>query len=300
MDLPAPTPPAAAPEHPAHAVPNASPPVTAPSYQNYPPPPETVTYTESATDGSVNGPLPFSTESDAHGPEADAGHPDEHETGDDEFYGYDQAYAPEHAPPPPDRTGRLFKIAARLLFAVAILGGIAWGAFWLIRQYRAGNGNNAAGKTNPPRANLPPPVFTPTPANSNSPSANVNSAPNANISPSPSVNANNANTAPPTPSPTPASTPTPKATPPPPADAGSGNFAIQVGSHPDASSANQQVAQLQAKGLSARAVQAVIPGRGTWYRVRIGHFASRDEASRYGAGLRSKGVADFYITDDGK
>jgi len=81
----------------------------------------------------------------------------------------------------------------------------------------------------------------------------------------------------------------------------SGNLTIQVASFNDQSQANDRAARLKSAGVDARVVRAEIPGKGTWYRVQIGGFNSRDEASRFGNQLRSKGVVqEFIVTSIGK
>lgn len=288
MDLPPDTPAAATPEPPLAPTVRLPPSAPEPYYEATPDPDSS-----HEADSSVNGPLPFAPPAEAYAGEYEPSPmatDEPTEEGDDQEPQYYYDVPPP--PPKPDRTGRFFKIAARLLLLAAIVVAVVWFLVPMIRQYLASpNRNNIANK---PKANLPPPVFTPTPVSTNTPAANTNAAPNTNTGPMPTGSTT------PSPSPAPVATPTIQSTPPPPANAGSGNFSIQVGSHPDAGSANNQVAQLQAKGISARAVQAAIPGRGTWYRVRIGRFPSREEATRYGAGLRSQGVANFYVTDDGK
>jgi cell division protein FtsN len=74
-------------------------------------------------------------------------------------------------------------------------------------------------------------------------------------------------------------------------------FSLQIGSYNALAQARERVDELGAAGVSAYVAQVEIPKRGTWYRVQVGHFGSREEASRYGTQLRSKGaVADFIIT----
>jgi cell division septation protein DedD len=79
---------------------------------------------------------------------------------------------------------------------------------------------------------------------------------------------------------------------------GGGSFTAQVGSYRDAANAEEHVSALRAAGLEARAVEAEIPGRGTWHRVQCGRFATREEAARFGARLRAKGVVrEIIITE---
>lgn len=76
-----------------------------------------------------------------------------------------------------------------------------------------------------------------------------------------------------------------------------GSLTLQVGSFPDAAEANRRVERLKAAGITARVVTAQLPGRGTWHRVQIGRFVTREEADRYGKQLRAKGdIQDFIVT----
>lgn len=80
-----------------------------------------------------------------------------------------------------------------------------------------------------------------------------------------------------------------------------GNLTLQVGSFPDQGQANARAAKLKEAGAEARVVKAEIPGKGTWYRVQVGGFKSRDEAQQFGNQLRNKGaVQDFIVTTTGK
>lgn len=70
-----------------------------------------------------------------------------------------------------------------------------------------------------------------------------------------------------------------------------GKFTAQVGSFNNRSEANERVSALRAAGFDSRAVEAELPGRGTWYRVQVGRFAERGEAAKAVAALRAKGAA---------
>jgi cell division septation protein DedD len=63
------------------------------------------------------------------------------------------------------------------------------------------------------------------------------------------------------------------------APAPEGTFTIQVGSVRDAAQARRIVERY--KSHRARIVTADIPGKGRWYRVRVGSFDSRAAAERY-------------------
>ncbi|MGB9178745.1 MAG: SPOR domain-containing protein [Pyrinomonadaceae bacterium] len=77
-----------------------------------------------------------------------------------------------------------------------------------------------------------------------------------------------------------------------------GKFTIQVGSYPDNAQAQERIDKLSSGGLEARVVRTEIPKRGTWYRVQVGRFLSREEAARVGSQLRSKGtIQDFVVAE---
>ncbi len=60
-----------------------------------------------------------------------------------------------------------------------------------------------------------------------------------------------------------------------------GRYSVQTGSYPQMSEATRSVDRWKSKGYPAYMMIADIPDRGRWYRVRIGGFASREDASRY-------------------
>lgn len=65
-------------------------------------------------------------------------------------------------------------------------------------------------------------------------------------------------------------------------------YSIQVGSYQQLSEANGKANSWKELGYPAYVMIADIPNRGRWYRVRIGGFASRADASKYLARLKSK------------
>ncbi len=67
---------------------------------------------------------------------------------------------------------------------------------------------------------------------------------------------------------------------------GSGNLVIQVASLKDPEIADEMVAKLIKKGYPAYSIIGKIPGKGTWYRVRIGPYTSEDEADSALEGLK--------------
>lgn len=58
-------------------------------------------------------------------------------------------------------------------------------------------------------------------------------------------------------------------------------YSVQIGSYPNMAEATKVVEKWKGKGYPAYLMIADIPDRGRWYRVRIGGFESRGEATRY-------------------
>lgn len=74
-----------------------------------------------------------------------------------------------------------------------------------------------------------------------------------------------------------------------PASAGhEGGYQLQVSSFRTQAEADQFATQLRARGHKAYVLEARVPGRGTWYRVRIGPFASQHAAASYRSGFEGR------------
>jgi cell division septation protein DedD len=71
----------------------------------------------------------------------------------------------------------------------------------------------------------------------------------------------------------------PSAVPEPPAELG--KFTVQLGATQDRLDAAQLAARARAAGLSAYVSEARLPGKGVWYRVRVGAFADKEAADRF-------------------
>ena len=78
---------------------------------------------------------------------------------------------------------------------------------------------------------------------------------------------------------------------------GEGSFTLQVAAFSEIAQANDRSTHLKSSGIDARVVKAEIPNKGTWYRVQIGRFTSREEALRYGNQLKARGaMKEFIVT----
>lgn len=67
-----------------------------------------------------------------------------------------------------------------------------------------------------------------------------------------------------------------------------GGYQLQVSSFRTQGEADQFAVQLRARGHKAYVVEAHVPGRGTWFRVRIGPFASQHAAASYRSGFEGR------------
>ena len=63
-------------------------------------------------------------------------------------------------------------------------------------------------------------------------------------------------------------------------------FILQVFSSDSLSSSKRVVYELTSEGFPAEVEEAIVGGRGTWYRVQVGRFTSREDAAAVGAHLR--------------
>jgi DedD protein len=92
-----------------------------------------------------------------------------------------------------------------------------------------------------------------------------------------------------------AAAPVSPAPPPRPATSGKGGWVVQVGSTQDRAEAERIAGRFATRG--ARVVAADVPGKGRWYRVRLGSFETRESADRYLRDLeRGTGAKGFVAT----
>lgn len=70
-------------------------------------------------------------------------------------------------------------------------------------------------------------------------------------------------------------------------------FTIQVAAYLSSQDAQRFVARLNSNGVDAFFTKANSLNR-TWYQVKVSHFASKEEAGKYGEMLKSKGLIDDY------
>jgi DedD protein len=78
-----------------------------------------------------------------------------------------------------------------------------------------------------------------------------------------------------------------------------GGYQLQVSSFHTQGEAQNFADQLRARGHKAYVVEANVPGRGTWYRVRVGPFPTQHAAAEYRADFEDKEhVVPFIVTPE--
>ena len=65
-------------------------------------------------------------------------------------------------------------------------------------------------------------------------------------------------------------------------------YTVQVGSYPTVREGTGMVEKWKGRGYEAYMTLGEIPGRGIWYRVRIGNFGSKEEAEKTAESINSK------------
>ncbi len=88
--------------------------------------------------------------------------------------------------------------------------------------------------------------------------------------------------------------PSPPASPPAQAVKG-GAFTLQLSAFQDRQEADRFAARLRDRGYAPYILTAEVPGKGTWYRVRMGSFASRDAATRYLSDFKRETSLDAFV-----
>lgn len=80
-----------------------------------------------------------------------------------------------------------------------------------------------------------------------------------------------------------------------------GGYQLQVSSFRTKTEADSFAVQLRARGHKAYVLEAHVPNRGTWYRVRIGPFPSQHAAASYRIGFEGREhVVPFIVQPTGK
>jgi len=79
------------------------------------------------------------------------------------------------------------------------------------------------------------------------------------------------------------------------ATSATGAFPLQLGASLNRDDAERQAARLREKGYAPYIVTAEVPGKGTWYRVRMGSFPTKDAATRYLQDFKRETQAEAFV-----
>ncbi|NRD52646.1 SPOR domain-containing protein [Corallococcus exiguus] len=74
-----------------------------------------------------------------------------------------------------------------------------------------------------------------------------------------------------------------------------GAFTLQLSAFQSRQDADRFAARLRDKGYAPYILTAEVPGKGTWYRVRMGSFASKEAAGRYLTDFKRETQLDAYV-----
>jgi len=74
-----------------------------------------------------------------------------------------------------------------------------------------------------------------------------------------------------------------------------GAFTLQLGASLNRDDAERQASRLREKGYAPYIVTAEVPGKGTWYRVRMGSFPTKDAATRYLQDFKRETQAEAFV-----
>jgi DedD protein len=77
--------------------------------------------------------------------------------------------------------------------------------------------------------------------------------------------------------------------------AANGQFTLQLSASQSRSEAERFMSKLRDKGYAPFMIEATVPGRGTWYRVRMGSFATKEAAQRYLHDFRRETQLDGFV-----
>jgi cell division protein FtsN len=75
-------------------------------------------------------------------------------------------------------------------------------------------------------------------------------------------------------------------------------YTLQVASYPDKDGAEHDVKRLKQSGYAAFIVAADVPGKGVWYRVRLGSFSNKASAEKLQKDVQAKqGIASIVVME---
>ncbi len=73
-------------------------------------------------------------------------------------------------------------------------------------------------------------------------------------------------------------------------------YTLQIASYPEKGDAESDIKKMKQQGYAAFIVASDLPGKGTWYRVRLGSFTNKASAEKLQKELREKAGVSPFIT----
>jgi DedD protein len=74
------------------------------------------------------------------------------------------------------------------------------------------------------------------------------------------------------------------------------HYTVQVASYPERGPADDEAKRMKSRGYAAFVVPSDVPGKGRWYRVRLGSFTNKASAERLAKEIRVKAGVSSIIT----
>lgn len=74
-----------------------------------------------------------------------------------------------------------------------------------------------------------------------------------------------------------------------------GVFTLQISAFQDKGEADRFAARLRSRGFAPYIISAEVAGKGTWYRVRMGSFKNREDASKYLSDFKRETRLDAFV-----
>jgi DedD protein len=78
----------------------------------------------------------------------------------------------------------------------------------------------------------------------------------------------------------------------------SSRYTLQIAAYQDRNDAEADVKKMKQRGYAAFVVSSELPGKGTWYRVRLGSFSNKASAEKLQRDLRAKEGISPFITPE--
>jgi cell division septation protein DedD len=76
-----------------------------------------------------------------------------------------------------------------------------------------------------------------------------------------------------------------------------GRYTVNVGSFREKARAERLMRELDGRGYRAFVAKSTVPKKGTWYRVSVGRYSSREEAEAFARALKEKEGMDSFVRE---